>query len=75
MMINYGIDDDANFERGILNVSINASRLRFTTCNDLLQDIVFAMDLRLKNQSPSQAVGEVTAKYLSILVFSPMRHR
>ena len=63
MMTKYGLDDDANFERGILNVSINASRLRFTTCNDLLQSIVFAMDLRLMNQSPSQAVGEVTAKY------------
>ena len=63
MMTKYGLDDDSNFERGILNVSINASRLRFTTCNDLLQSIVFAMDLRLMNQSPSQAVGEVTAKY------------
>ena len=63
MMTKYGLDDDANFERGILNVSIKASRMRFTTCNDLLQDIGIAMDLRLMNQSPSQAVGEVTAKY------------
>lgn len=62
MMVTYGLAA-ADFERGILNVSINASRIRFTTCNDWLQDIGFAMDLRLMNQSPSQVVGEVTVKY------------